>query len=55
MIITESKFNDYNSNEKIKEDVSQIISSIYTQHRGNTHDIYKSISSTSNNLSDFKF
>jgi hypothetical protein len=43
--ITENKFNEYNSNEKTKEVVSQIISSIYSQHKDTTEQKYKVISS----------
>jgi len=55
MIIAENKFNDYNSNKKIKENVSHIISSIYGQHHDNIQDTYKSISSNSDDLINFKF
>lgn len=43
--ITENKFNEYNSNEKTKEIVSQIISSIFNQHKDITEKTYKLISS----------
>jgi hypothetical protein len=42
--ITENKFNEYNSNEKTKEIVSQIIFSIFNQHKESTEKTYKLIS-----------
>jgi len=52
--ITETKFNDYNSDQKIKKNVSQIISSIYNQHKDDAKDIYKSIS-LHKDLKEIKF
>lgn len=51
--LTENKFNEYNSNEKTKEVVSQIISSIYNQHKDTTEEKYKVISNRINDKIKF--
>ena len=51
--LTENKFNEYNSNEKTKEVVSQIISSIYNQHKDTTEEKYKIISNRINDKIKF--
>ena len=51
--LTEHKFNDFTSNEKIKGNVSNIISTIYNQHKTKTEQKYQSISEKVENKYEF--